>query len=64
MMLPERPNQPGIPKPPPMESGVRLAARALGIGSLYAIGGVSIISAMIWFGVGAKNVWLKRWFFV
>ncbi|OTF70653.1 transmembrane protein 242-like protein [Euroglyphus maynei] len=56
MMLPDRPNQPGTPKPPPMESGVRLAARALGIGSLYAFGGVSILSAIIWFSVGAKNL--------
>lgn len=66
MMLPDRPNQPGTPKPPPMESGVRLAARALGIGSLYAFGGVSILSALIWFSVGAKNVriFLKKLNFI
>lgn len=63
MMLPERPNQPGTPKPPPMESGVRLATRALGLGSLYAFGGVGILSALIWFGVGAKNVCFFKFFF-
>lgn len=63
MMLPDRPNQPGTPKPPPMESGVRLATRALGLGSLYAFGGVGILSALIWFGIGAKNVCLFYFIF-
>lgn len=53
MMLDERPNVTSKPK---LESGTRLAMRALGIGSIYAVAGVSLVSALIWFGVGAKDV--------
>lgn len=54
MMLPDGPNK----NFKPMESGTRLAMRALGVGSIYAFGGVGLISALIWFGVGAKDVFI------
>ncbi|KAF7489839.1 Transmembrane protein [Sarcoptes scabiei] len=49
MMLPEKPEL------KPMESGARLATRALGIGTVYAFAGVGFITALIWFSVGAKD---------
>ena len=49
-MLNERPNM------PQMESGARLAMRALGWGSIYAFIGVGAISSLIWFSLGAKDV--------
>ena len=50
MMLNERPNQPQL------ESGARLALRALGIGSVWAFSGVALISGLIWWSVGANDV--------
>lgn len=50
MMLNDKPNL------AVRESGVKLALRALGMGSVYAFAGVGAVSALIWFSVGAKNV--------
>lgn len=53
MMLPDGPID---SKNSSMESGVRLAMRALGKGSIYAFAGVGLVSASIWFGIGAKDL--------
>lgn len=50
MMLNERPNM------PQMETGARLAVRALGWGSLWAFAGVGLVSGSIWCLSGAKDV--------
>lgn len=49
-MLNDRPNK------PQMETGARMAMRALGWGSLYAITGVGAVSGLIWWLSGANNV--------
>ncbi|KAJ6225699.1 hypothetical protein RDWZM_004244 [Blomia tropicalis] len=50
MMLNERPNM------PQMETGARLAVRALGWGSLWAFAGVGLVSGSIWCLSGAKDL--------
>ncbi|KAH9399149.1 hypothetical protein TYRP_018056 [Tyrophagus putrescentiae] len=50
LMLNDRPNR------PQMETGARLAMRALGWGSLYAITGVGAVSGLIWWLSGASDL--------
>ena len=54
-MLNDKPNM------PQMETGGRLAMRALGIGSLWAVGGVGTICGLIWWVSGAKDVSLPSY---